>query len=98
MKKNKLIIYRKKKGLPANKIYIFPYKGYKLVWMYKHPDNNVVLELIFLLCLQTEDRPENMRSQGINESANFRFLQRLSVIFGFHGDCPDFLLPVVLGK
>ena len=27
-------------------------------------------------------------SQGINESANFRFLQRLSVIFGFRRDCP----------
>ena len=26
--------------------------------------------------------------QSINESANFRFLQRLSVIFGFHRDCP----------
>ena len=30
---------------------------------------------------------ECLYSQGINESANFRFLQRLSVIFGFHGDC-----------
>ena len=27
-------------------------------------------------------------SQGINESANFRFLQRLSVIFCFRRDCP----------
>ena len=27
-------------------------------------------------------------SQGINESANFRFLQRLSIIFGFRRDCP----------
>ena len=27
-------------------------------------------------------------SQGINESANFRFLQRQSVIFGFRRDCP----------
>ena len=26
--------------------------------------------------------------QGISESANFRFLQRLSVIFGFRRDCP----------
>ena len=25
---------------------------------------------------------------GINQSANFCFLQRLSVIFGFHRDCP----------
>ena len=25
--------------------------------------------------------------QGINESANFRFLQRLSVIFGFRREC-----------
>ena len=33
--------------------------------------------------------------QGINESANFRFLQRLSVIFGFRRDCVrDLLLPV----
>ena len=32
---------------------------------------------------------ENNRatSQGINESASFRFLQRLSVIFGFRRDC-----------
>ena len=39
-------------------------------------------------------------SQGINESANLRFLQRLSVIFGFRRD-RDLLLPaetVVLGK
>ena len=28
------------------------------------------------------------KSQGINESANFRFLQRLSVIFGFRRNCP----------
>ena len=27
-------------------------------------------------------------SQGINESANFRFLPRLSVIFGLCQDCP----------
>ena len=27
-------------------------------------------------------------TQGIIGSANFRFLQRLSVIFGFHRDCP----------
>ena len=27
-------------------------------------------------------------SQGINESTNFRFLQRLSVIFGFQQDSP----------
>ena len=27
-------------------------------------------------------------TQGINESANFRFLQRLSVIFGFRWVCP----------
>ena len=27
-------------------------------------------------------------TQVINESANFRFLQRLSVIFGFRRDCP----------
>ena len=26
--------------------------------------------------------------QGINEAAIFRFLQRLSVIFGFCRDCP----------
>ena len=26
--------------------------------------------------------------QGINESANLRFLQRLSIIFGFRRDCP----------
>ena len=26
-------------------------------------------------------------TQGINELANFHFLQRLSVIFGFHRDC-----------
>ena len=31
---------------------------------------------------------ERERPQGINESANFRFLQRLSVIFGFRRDCP----------
>ena len=29
--------------------------------------------------------------QGINDSANFRFLQRLSVIFGFRSDCPESL-------
>ena len=28
------------------------------------------------------------RSQSINESANFCFLQSLSVIFGIHRDCP----------
>ena len=28
------------------------------------------------------------KTQGKNESANLRFLQRLSVIFGFHRDCP----------
>ena len=27
-------------------------------------------------------------TQGVNESANFRFLQRFSVIFGFHRDGP----------
>ena len=27
-------------------------------------------------------------TQAINESATFRFLQRLSVIFGFRRDCP----------
>ena len=27
-------------------------------------------------------------TQGINESANFRFLQRLFVIFGLRRDCP----------
>ena len=30
-------------------------------------------------------------TQGIKESANFRFLQGLSVIFGFRRDCPRFL-------
>ena len=29
--------------------------------------------------------------QGINKSANFRFLQRLYVIFGFRWDCPQSL-------
>ena len=40
-------------------------------------------------------------SQGINESADFRFQQRLSVIFGFRRDCPRSLVPaetIVLGK
>ena len=40
-------------------------------------------------------------SQDINESANIRFLQRLSVIFCFHQDFRDLVLPaetVVLGK
>ena len=32
--------------------------------------------------------PFSTSTQGINESANFRFLQRLSVIFGFRPDCP----------
>ena len=27
-------------------------------------------------------------TKGINDSANFRYLQRLSVIFGFRRDCP----------
>ena len=39
-------------------------------------------------------------TQGKNESANFRFLQRLSVIFGIRRDCRDLLLPaetVMLG-
>ena len=30
-------------------------------------------------------------TQGIKESANFRFLQRLSVIFGLRADCPQSL-------
>ena len=29
-----------------------------------------------------------VNAQGINRSANFRFLQRLAVIFGFRRDCP----------
>ena len=33
-----------------------------------------------------DERP--VFSQGIIESANFRLLQRLSVIFGFRRDCP----------
>ena len=32
-------------------------------------------------------------AQGVNKSANFRFLQRLSVIFGFRQDFHDLLLP-----
>ena len=34
------------------------------------------------------ERESAASSQGINESANFRFLQRLSVIFSFRRDCP----------
>ena len=39
--------------------------------------------------------------QGINESAKFRYLQRLSVIFGFRRYCPQSLAScetVVLSK
>ena len=35
-----------------------------------------------------KNRLKRVYTQGINESANFRFLQRLSVIFGFRRDCP----------
>ena len=31
------------------------------------------------------------RARGINESANFRFLQRLSVLFGSRRECPSSL-------
>ena len=37
-------------------------------------------------------------TQGINESANFRFLQRLSVIFGFCRDCHLLLPAETLGR
>ena len=40
------------------------------------------------LLWQCKDRQDTTLAQGINESANFRFLQRLSVIFGFRRDCP----------
>ena len=32
-------------------------------------------------------RKHKASAQGINESTNFRFLQRLSIIFGFRRDC-----------
>ena len=56
-----------------------------------------ILELIPRACkamvlANTETMLEYMRlchsTQGINKSANFRFLQRLSVIFGFCRDFP----------
>ena len=44
----------------------------------QHVFATIPVILIWLQCI----------SQGINESANFRFLQRLSVIFVFRRDCP----------
>ena len=39
-----------------------------------------------------------MYTQDINESAIFRFLQRLSIILGFRRDCPLPAETIVHGK
>ena len=47
-------------------------------------------ESLVTICWQTINpvsRLQNHTTQGINDSAILRFLQRLSVIFGFHRDC-----------
>ena len=55
---------------------------------------NMSLNSFFLklrLCYVSESKhQENFfpSTQGINESTNVRFLQRLSVIYGFRRDCP----------
>ena len=41
-----------------------------------------------LLNMAKNIKTDRSVSQGINKSANFHFLQRLSVIFGFRQDCP----------
>ena len=47
------------------------------------------MELIILAAQALE--AASIRAQGIKESANFRFQQRLSVIFGFLQDCLSYL-------
>ena len=64
-----------------NKTCIYWFMG-KLCHQIKNCYQNIFLEA------DSNIRETAAFPQGINESANFRFLQRLSVIFGFRQDCP----------